>query len=269
MTLLSVLRNGDNRFLPLLLAKVHDVLPSLANPMLQTVPDTPAASAMCEVDIFDGFGNAGMGVPSNFPGPNVHQEVHHEFKIEDQPNSFSLPNQNLASFDKRIEELSSPISCAPENGDNSPFATPTTILSSMEFPGIDDYGAFPGLSNPATGQHSNITPSDLGNFGEGVGGGGQRNFKRDVDGNLRIGGQGTGGLGFGNGNVGGQQMGNNTMVRRPPIRQGSSSFSTQIPRSLPEQFHHQQLQRLNSNGESHLQSIDIGMIGTPSDMSFR
>ncbi|PVH84729.1 hypothetical protein DL98DRAFT_397681, partial [Cadophora sp. DSE1049] len=59
MTLLSVLRNGDHRFLPLLLAKVNDVLPKLVNPMLQTVPDTPAN--MCaDVDIFDGFGNAGI-----------------------------------------------------------------------------------------------------------------------------------------------------------------------------------------------------------------
>ena len=270
MTLLSVLRNGDNRFLPLLLAKVHDVLPSLANPMLQTVPDTPATAAMCEVDIFDGFGNAGMGVPSNFPGPNIHPEIHHEFKMEDQPNDFSHSNRNLAPFDKRIEELSSPTSGGPESGSNSPFTSPPIIPSSMEFPGLGEYGAFPDLSSPGMGQHNNLTPNDLGNFGEGVGGGGQqRDFKREFDGSLEIGGQGIGSLGHGNGNGGGGQMGNNNMVRRPPIRQGSGSFAMQIPRSVPEQFHHQQLQRVSSNGDSHPQGVDIGMNGVPNDLPFR
>ncbi|KAI2621023.1 fungal-specific transcription factor domain-containing protein [Hypomontagnella submonticulosa] len=58
--LLSVLRNGDHHFLPLLLNKVHDILPRLANPILQRAPEN---ACMQNIDIFDGFGNAGMAQP--------------------------------------------------------------------------------------------------------------------------------------------------------------------------------------------------------------
>lgn len=60
LQLLSVLRNGDHHFLPLLLNKVHDVLPRLANPILQRAPEN---ACMQNIDIFDGFGNAGMAQP--------------------------------------------------------------------------------------------------------------------------------------------------------------------------------------------------------------
>lgn len=49
--------------MPLLLNKVHEVLPKLVNPMLQNVPESVALNA-CNVDIFDGFGNGGMAQPS-------------------------------------------------------------------------------------------------------------------------------------------------------------------------------------------------------------
>ncbi|KAI2467924.1 fungal-specific transcription factor domain-containing protein [Annulohypoxylon bovei var. microspora] len=60
LQLLSVLRNGDHHFLPLLMNKVHDVLPRLANPLLQRAPEN---ACMQNIDIFDGFGNAGMAQP--------------------------------------------------------------------------------------------------------------------------------------------------------------------------------------------------------------
>ncbi|KAL7624963.1 hypothetical protein AAE478_004177 [Parahypoxylon ruwenzoriense] len=60
LQLLSVLRNGHHHFLPLLLNKVHDILPRLANPLLQRAPEN---SCMQNIDIFDGFGNAGMAQP--------------------------------------------------------------------------------------------------------------------------------------------------------------------------------------------------------------
>jgi hypothetical protein len=119
LTLLSTLRNGDSRFLPLLLSKVHDVLPRLASPMLQTVPEpNPACGINPNIDIFDGFGNAGMGVPSSLP---VHFDT------------------------KRIEELSSPSDSSQER-DNAPFTTPPIMQSSMEYPGLADYNSFPDLS---------------------------------------------------------------------------------------------------------------------------
>jgi hypothetical protein len=119
LTLLSTLRNGDSRFLPLLLSKVHDVLPRLASPMLQTVPEPSQTCGMNQsIDIFDGFGNAGMGVPSSLP---VHFDT------------------------KRIEELGSS-SDNPRERDNAPFTSPPIMQSSMEYPGLADYNGFPDLN---------------------------------------------------------------------------------------------------------------------------
>lgn len=229
MTLLSVLRNGDNRFLPLLLSKVHDVLPTLANPMLQTVPDSPAT--MCaEVDIFDGFGPINMGVASNYipnSSPSDYKMSQPEFKIE---------NPVIPPYDKRIEEISSPTH-GPENGE-APFTSPPIISPGMEFPGISEYNPFPDLNNQG-----------MGNGFDGVGGR-QVEFKREFD----------GGLG----------LGTNGVPMRSPLRQdsvGSYGLSSpggiQIPRSVPEQFHHAQLQRTNSGGQ------DRGMNGVVNEATFR
>jgi len=225
--LLSVLRNGDHRFLPLLLSKVHDVLPRLVNPMLQTVPDTPASNSMCpDVDIFDGFGNAGMGVASNFPGYNG-DGTSGQFKVEPDTD-FTRPAITPMPFDKRIDELTSPVG---QSNDNTPFTSPSIIQSPMEFPDISEYNNFQDLTSPQMG---NPLPSSnhLGNFGEGVGGGGRPGFKQEYEGIHRSG-------------------------RRPSIRQNSgSSFGMQIPRSIPEQFN---LHR-TSSGEA----VDMGMISNNS-----
>lgn len=229
MSLLSVLRNGDHRFLPLLLSKVHDVLPRLVNPMLQTVPDPPASSnTMCaDVDIFDGFGSSGMGVPAAFPGYNGDgTSGSGHFKVEPDTD-FNRPAP--MSFDK----LSSPVT-GPSN-DNTPFASPAIIQSPMEYPSIGEYNSFPDLNAHHMGNNH------LGNFGEGVGGGGRAvEFKQEY-GLHRSGSIGMPG------------------PRRPPLRQGSSSsFGMQIPRSVPgpEQFGH-----LHNSAES-------GM-GGPGDLPFR
>jgi hypothetical protein len=247
MTLLSVLRNGDHRFLPLLLSKVHDVLPRLVNPMLQTVPDPPASSSnnnnICipaDVDIFDGFGNAGMGVPSNFPGYNG-DGTSGQFKVEPDTD-FNRPAAPMLPFEKRIEELGSPVN-GPGSSDNTPFASPPIIQSPMEFPGLSEYNSFPDLSSHHHMGNHLPSSNHLGNFGEGVGGGGRAvEFKQEYD--------GAGSLGL--------QAGGMGMPRRPPLRQSSgSSFGMQIqpPRSVPEQFGH--LQRTNSNPEG----VNMGMQG--------
>jgi len=122
LTLLSTLRNGDSRFLPLLLSKVHDVLPRLASPMLQTVPENANNCVLDHnIDIFDGFGNAGMGVPSSLS----------------------------VQFDKHIEDVTSDNS---QGCDNTPFTSPPIIQNPMEYPGLDHYNGFPGLSVAMNGQ---------------------------------------------------------------------------------------------------------------------
>lgn len=235
MSLLSVLRNGDSRFLPLLLAKVHDVLPTLANPMLQTVPDTPAANMCAEVDIFGGYPPmTGMGV-SPFNGLPSSSD-----------SDFKLPSQGDFKMESpgglRLDEMSSPT--GPEN--DSPFTSPPIIQSQMEFPGLNvsEYGNFADLHGPHMAHH---LPSSLGNFRDVVNGGGrQTDFKREFEGSLGIVPSNTHNRGV----PGPHNSGVPVVSRRPPpLRQtSSSSFGMhQIPRSIPEQFHH--LQRANSHGD--------------------
>lgn len=210
VSLLSVLRSGDSRFLPLLLAKVHDVLPTLANPMLQTVPDTPAAMANAEVDIFEGYGMP-MAIPPASYLPSSAASGSHSHSQE----SFKL--ESPMPFDKRIEEITSPATLAgsPLNFSSPPLGIDYPNIGLGVGVGVNDY-PFPDLHGPHTAYH---LPSSMGNFGEGVGGGGtvnggrQADFKREFEGSLGIG---------GNQNVNGNAMVN---VRRPvPVmRQASSS----------------------------------------------
>jgi hypothetical protein len=135
MTLLSVLRNGDTRFLPLLLAKVSDVLPTLANPMLQSVPDTPTTICAPEIDIFEGY--PPVMVPSNYmpnSSPSDYNMSQPALKLESQYEN------------KRIEEIASPIH-GPESGEGSPFTSPPIITQGMEFPGMGEYAPFPDLAS--------------------------------------------------------------------------------------------------------------------------
>lgn len=225
MTLLSVLRRGDHRFLPLLLSKVHDVLPRLVNPMLQTVPD----KALNEIDIFDGFGNAGMGVATGMHSGSDYTEVNNEYKSMTGSGAMTsefkmpLPSQGLSNMydNKRIEELSSP-SGESHGGNNSPF-TPPIMTSAIDYPGLSEF-SFPDMNNPAIG-NSSPAPNNFGN-----------DFKSD----------------------GGHHLG----VSRPgpPMRQDSAgSFGTMsggIPRSIPD--------FVNTNGHHHMQRAtsdvsDMGM----------
>lgn len=61
ISIVAASRSGDYRFLPLLMSKVTDILPRTTNPMLQNAPDN---GPMGSIDIFDGFGNAGMAQPA-------------------------------------------------------------------------------------------------------------------------------------------------------------------------------------------------------------
>ncbi|KAH8595524.1 fungal-specific transcription factor domain-containing protein [Bisporella sp. PMI_857] len=247
MTLLSILRNGDNRFLPLLLSKVHEVLPTLTNPMLQTVPDN--APPMCEVDIFEGFGPImGGPIPSNYGTvshtmPTSINSGSDSFKITGSV-EFKLENPAL-QYDKRVEELSSP-SHGPESGDSSPFASPPVLGSQMEFPGLGQY-AFNDLNGHGSSNGHNLPSTNIGSFVENL-----PNFKREFEGSLGL------------ISVPSSSM---NQMRRPPLRQNSSSsygIQQQIPpRSIPE-YH--TLQRANSNGQ------EMGLTGDhnrASEMPFR
>lgn len=246
MTLLSILRSGDNRFLPLLLSKVHEVLPTLTSPMLQTVPDN--APAMCEVDIFGGYGpimagsmsssshSTPYGLPTSLgPSPDA-------FKL---PNNvgFKMESQNLG-YEKRVELNS------PDTGDSSPFTSPPVLGSQLEFPGMGDY-AYPVHNVHGSSTGHNLPSTNIGSFVEG-----QPNFKREFEGNMGL--------------VGVPSSAGITAMRRPPIRQNSgSSYGSgmqQMPRSVPEYGQHS-LQRTNSGGVQEMGIV--GDHGRSGEMPFR
>lgn len=110
LNILSVLRNGDYRFVPLLFSKVNEVLPKLANPMLQNVPDSVANNA-CNIDIFDGFGNAGMAQP-----PVMMDEYERKYV----PHMEDLPADSGSSHGG---------SSASNNDMNSPFIGSPPVMS--------------------------------------------------------------------------------------------------------------------------------------------
>jgi hypothetical protein len=134
LNVISVLRTGNHHFLPLLLTKVHDVLPRLANPMLLNAPESP--NNACNIDIFDGFGNAGMAQPPMF--------------TEQYDTKFEVP---------RIEEQhindSQSSNGGMSNDMNSPFVSSPGIMSpggDMPHHGLpSEYNSLPDMMSPMGG----------------------------------------------------------------------------------------------------------------------
>ena len=272
MTLLSALRNGDHRFLPLLLSKIHDVLPKLVNPMLQTQPGS-STNVLCD-DIFDGFGNAGIGIPAAPQYTAFNGTENNNFKVEHSENDFNRPNPIVSTFEKRLDDLSSP----SVDSHSNPYTSPSIIQSPMEFPGMADFGSFTELntSQQSLSQQQPLPTSmsmynHIPNFGENVNNGGRLGgmlqrpeFKRDFDQTMA--------LLRGNNQVrtmmqnnaqNGMQNGMN--ARRPPLRQNSgSSYGMMPPRGVTDHNQYQQLQRMNSGHDVLTMSMGNGQ-----DMPFR
>ena len=144
LQILSAIRNGEHHFVPLLLNKVHEILPRLVNPILQRMPDDA-----CSVDIFDGFGNAGMAQPPMIT----------EFKTEPfTPGPVT-----------RMEDIvndSSSSSGAPSNPDMStPFpmiSSPAVMSPTIEYPNLgSDFNSIPDMMN-TMGQGSQSTLANQG-----------------------------------------------------------------------------------------------------------
>lgn len=123
--LLSSLRNGDTRFRPLLLSKINDILPRLVTPMLQTMPEPSSGMAPGGVDIFDGFGNAGMGVPTSLPqqqqyDAKPYDNKQYDIKPYDNKQYDVKPYDNkqydVKPFEnKRIDDVTSPVHQHPHH----------------------------------------------------------------------------------------------------------------------------------------------------------
>ncbi|CAJ2510463.1 Uu.00g132720.m01.CDS01 [Anthostomella pinea] len=144
--LLSILRSGDHHFLPLLLNKVHDILPRLANPMLLRAPEN---ACMPNIDIFDGFGNAGMGQPPMITN----------FKTEPYTPSGISHLQDIPA----AEPTSS--NGGPQTDMKSPFpmvSSPAIMSPGGEYPHCPDYNSIPDMVMSPIAQASQSSLSQQG-----------------------------------------------------------------------------------------------------------
>lgn len=134
--------------MPLLLSKIHEVLPKLVDPMLQSVPDS-VANNLCNVDIFDGFGNAGMGQPTP-----MMDDYEKKFEIPDSNSSqASGPSPN----DLQSPFMSSPPGMSPGGGDYVPGLPSTpynpisgVMMNQMQSPTVSHNAQAPSSSVPPT-----------------------------------------------------------------------------------------------------------------------
>lgn len=67
LNLIAMIRSGEHRFMPLLLGKVHEIMARLNEPKLLNTPESAVTNMCANIDIFDGFGNAGMAQPPCLP----------------------------------------------------------------------------------------------------------------------------------------------------------------------------------------------------------
>lgn len=125
--------------MPLLLSKVHEILPKLIDPMLQNVPDS-VANNLCNVDIFDGFGNAGMGQPT--PMMDEYEKKYVNTDSNSSQASGPSPNDLQSPF------MSSPSGMSPGAGDymhglpNPPYNPISEVMiNQMQSPTVPQHNA--------------------------------------------------------------------------------------------------------------------------------
>lgn len=139
LNIISVLRNGDHRFLPILLAKTHEVFCNVLRPMLHEIPEALVAQNLANTDLFDGFGTAGLGqVPMDFAG-------------EDKRYMTNIGTS--ASIQGGMTTMS-----------EMPYSPAMMSPGGMEFPHqLQDFNSPLDIMSPAaqnmTGSHNMMTPS--------------------------------------------------------------------------------------------------------------
>ncbi|KAH7152807.1 C6 zinc finger domain-containing protein [Dactylonectria macrodidyma] len=133
LSIVAVTRNGDYRFLPLLLTKVTEVLPRLANPMLQNAPEN---SNLANIDIFDGFGNAGMAQPPPQMQMSMEPEYSQKYSVDDYEKKYSMDMAGGTPESANSNPSNGTPPVAPQAGDmNGNFVSSPGVMSpGMEYP---------------------------------------------------------------------------------------------------------------------------------------
>lgn len=259
LNIVTVLRSGNHHFLPLLLSKVHAALPKMASPMLQNAPESAAPA--CNIDIFDGFGNAGMGQASSYS----HDDYDNKFavpRLDDMSSDSNSPNGGPpSSRDMSSPFVSSPGIMSPgieiPHGLQTDFTSmPEMVMSPISHAPPSSLGTPGGMNNPQQhGQHLQHTPlSPFPTLGSQMQGLSSHNINPPPNINLAS------HLHLNQGLTGAlnSALGSNMMARPPPQRANSFALGPPPIRTVGD---FQALQRTNSDLNPMSPMSPMGPIG--------
>lgn len=134
VSMVAIARNGDYRFLPLLLNKLGEVLPRMTNPMLQNAPEN---SNLANIDIFDGFGTAGMAQPPSQMHMAMDNDYDRKFSVEEYEKKYAMEmNGSTPESASHSSHSNSSPSIAQQGSDmgGSFVSSPSIMSPGMEYP---------------------------------------------------------------------------------------------------------------------------------------
>ncbi|KAH8685208.1 hypothetical protein BGZ61DRAFT_356150 [Ilyonectria robusta] len=133
LSIVAITRNGDYRFLPLLLSKVTEILPRLANPMLQNAPEN---SNIANIDIFDGFGNAGMAQPPPQMQMSMEPEYNQKYAVDEYEKKYSIDmaGGTPESSNSNPSNGTPPVTQQAADMNGSFVSSPSVMSPGIEYP---------------------------------------------------------------------------------------------------------------------------------------
>lgn len=245
LNVLTLLRYGDHQYFPLLLSKVQDAIPRLADPMLQNAPEPTVA---CDIDIFDGFGNAGMAQPPVFNADEYNK--YSVSRMDDMSQDSGSPTGGPSNHEMNSSPFaSSPPIMSPgvemQHGIPSDYTSmPEMVMSPMSHAPPPTLSSAGGMSGQQS-QHSQTPISPFTALNPQMQGLNVNNINPPPNISLQSQVHHNPGLSSGMGNSLGQPMGGNGMLSRPPPQRANSfAIGAQSLRTVGD---FQALQRVNSD----------------------
>jgi len=263
LNVLTALRYGDHRFLPLLLSKVQDAIPRLANPMLQNAPEPTVA---CDIDIFDGFGSSGMSQAPVFNADEYNK--YSVSRMDDVSQDSGSPTGGPSSHEMNSPFASSPPIMSPgvdmpHNMQSDFTSMPEMVMSPMSHAPPNSLNA-PGGINGQQSQHSQAPISPFPGLNPQMQSLNMNNLNPPPNISLQSQVHHNPGHSSGMGNNLGQPIGNNGLLSRPQPRR-ANSFAMGGPQ-LRTVGDFQALQRVNSD-MSTMSSLGLNTMGRELDFN--
>lgn len=142
LSIVAMSRTGDHRFLPLLLNKMHEILPRVIDPMLKDAPENPT---MANIDIFDGFGNAGMAQPPPQMQLSINTDFDHKLSVEEYDKMYNMEMTGGTPESNSTSNGGPPSVNQPSSDMNGSFVgSPAVMSPGMEYPsGMGNFGCTP------------------------------------------------------------------------------------------------------------------------------